>query len=441
MAGYTPEQMDQMGAKSVSSFSPDAMNQMGSKPLSSFFDEPKTSDPFQTSQSALGHSQGIMDQIMSMAQNALGAVGTAVGGGMSGATAGQDPANFAIGAAKGLGQTASQMSDIGGFHLGQAAMGMGAPQQQQMTQQLGTNLAPEGKAQEVGAGLEHGAEGLIPVGASAEAATVGKSILGDSAIGKWLAERATKKSIEAVQSTAETMTQGEQKAATLSGRLKQGIKGGFTPSDTESRAGEILNGKVGKNSAKNVPVIQEEIAKRGREVEQFLGENGLPVSADEHAQMFQDMKDKASKYMTPGQMESYDHTIKQFEGELSNMTASNTGTYYKALKNFEQNVTARLRQGNEALLTDSGSAQLQAAKDVRTTVRDIISAKHKSFSGKMYDLTSLYDALDNSVTKAVKADTFSKRFPKTAGALKYGLEAVGAGTVYEGAKKSGVPLP
>jgi len=243
------------------------------------------------------------------------------------------------------------------------------------------------------------------------------------------------------------MTQAEQKAATLDGRLKTGISGGFEPSATEKRAGEILGNSVGKNHAKNVPVIQDAIAQRGKEAEQFLGQNGVPITQNEATTAFGAAKAKASRYLSPEQLKSYDHTIAQFQAELKDVTgtadplAQNTGTYYKALKNFEQNVTARLRTGNEALLTDSGSAQLQAAKDVRSTVRDIIGQNHPEFKSKMYDLTSLYDALDNTVTKAVKTDTFAKRFPKTAGALKYGLEAIGAGALYEGAKKSGLPLP
>lgn len=264
----------------------------------------------------------------------------------------------------------------------------------------------------------------------------------------FLANRAVKKATDAVVSTAQTMTKGEQTAATEAGRLKPTITGAgkFMPSPTEENAGNLLVGKVTGNPVKDVPIIQKEIATRGTAAEQFLGMNGRPVTPDEATTAFDAAKTKAARYLTPDQLKNYDHTMAQFQAELKDVAgtdpiAQNTGTYYKALKNFEQNVTARLRQGNEALLTDAGSAQLQAAKDVRTTIRDLIGQKNPEFKQQMYDLASLYDAQDNVVAKAVAHDTFAKAHPIISKTLKYGAEITGAGAIYEGARKMGLPLP
>jgi len=333
------------------------------------------------------------------------------------------------------------------------AKGGGAAKFAQGITDFNTNMQPTNAAQQSGAMLTTIGEAVSPLGSKTVNSLIDTAtnkmggVLGKLAdstgVTKFLADRSASKATEALQATTQTMTKGEREAAILDKRLQPNMTGGgkYLPSDTEKQAGQILAGKVGKNPIKNVPIIQDEIAQRGKEAEQFLGQNGKPISNEEDYQMFQNMKDKASKYLTPEQMKNYDHTINQFQGELKGMGNMNTGTYYKALKNFEQNVTARLRQGNEALLTDSGSAQLQAAKDVRTAVRDMIGTKNPEFKGKMFDLASLYDALDTTVTKASKVDTFGKRYPIASKALKYGAEAIGAGALYGGAKEAGVPLP
>lgn len=374
-----------------------------------------------------------------------------------------DNIQHAIGAGK---QAFSDISSAGAQNAGPVGQQMmndaqmhggGAAQFGNAIQQAQIHAQPTNMAQAQGAAETSLAEIALPTPSIANAPVIkgiaqtatdivkaGANKVGEmTGLSKYLSERQLSKATGAIQSTADSMTKGERESAILEGRLSPSLTGGgkYLPSDTEKQAGQILSGKVGGNAIKNVPVIQSEIAQRGKEAEQFLGMNGKPISNEEDFQMFQQMKNKAAKYLTPEQMNNYDHTINQFQGELRGMGNMNTGTYYKALKDFEQNVTARLRQGNEALLTDSGSAQLQAAKDVRTAVRNMIGEKNPEFKGQMFDLASLYDALDNTVTKAAKTDTFSRAYPKTAKALKYGVEAIGAGALYEGAKKVGVPLP
>ncbi len=322
------------------------------------------------------------------------------------------------------------------------AKGGGAAKFAQGIDDFNTNMKPANLAEVQGAGMTSLGEAVIPVG-SAKATGALSKLADSTGLTKFLGERAANKATSALQSTVDTMTKGERESAILEGRLKPKMTGGgdYVASETEKQAGKILAGKVTSDPIKNVPIIQSEIAKRGTEAEQFLGMNGKSISNEEDFDMFKSMKEKAAKYLTPEQIKNYDHTINQFQGELKGMGNMNTGTYYKALKNFEQNVTARLRQGNEALLTDSGSAQLQAAKDVRTAVRDMIGNKNPEFKGKMFDLASLYDALDNVVTKASKVDTFGKRHPVLSKALKYGAEAIGAGALYGTAKEVGAPLP
>lgn len=279
---------------------------------------------------------------------------------------------------------------------------------------------PRNPSQQLGAADEGIAEFALP---APKIAGMVPKIMEKTGLTNFLANRATQKAVKAVQSTAETMTKGEKVQA--ASRLVPTFGGGnkFIASETEQNAGKILDDKLTGNPTKNIPIIQNEIATRGTQAEQFLGQNGRPITNEEDFQMFKDAKDKAAKYISSDQMKYYDETIKQFQGELQGMGNMNTGTYYKALKNFEQNVTARLRQGNEALLTDSGSAQLQAAKDVRTAVRDMIGSKHPEFKQQMYDLASLYDARDNTIAKAIKMDSFAKAHP----ILNKGLTAVGLG--------------
>lgn len=256
---------------------------------------------------------------------------------------------------------------------------------------------------------------------------------------------AEKKSVDLatsrVSATADMMTKNE--LASEASRVTP--SGKLLPSATEQRAGELLKGQTYSNPTKTLASIKNEISTRGQEAEQFLGQNGKPISNEEDLQMFQTARDKAAKYLSPAQLNGYDHAITQFQSELKGMGNMNTGTYYKALKNFEQNVTANLPKGTEAIMSDTVSGQMIGAKTVRQAVRDMIGAKNPEFKQKMFDLASLYDAQDNVSTGVANlakgSTTFAKRHPVITGAAKYGAEAVGAGALYEGAKELGAPLP
>lgn len=425
--GLTLEQLQKMGAKPVSSFTPGQMTKLGSQPLTSFFGQDnsmanKPTSGLNSATSNLGLSQSLVDKSR----------------GVTDFTSGIFP-----GIAKSIG---SNLMQAGAQHAGPigAAMSANAPQWAQYMQQGEQAMQPQGAGEQVGhtvgeAGTFLGTGGLDLIKGGLDLAK-GLPILKN-----FLNNRTAKIALDAVISTPETMTSNELTAA-LKERIDPHAAGGgsLMPSDTENRAAELLKGSVGKNVVKNVPIISEKIAQSGKEAEQYLGMNGKPIDKITHDEIFQEMKDKAAPYLSPAQIKAYDTTIKQFQGELGKMTDMNTGTYYKALKNFESNVTSRLRGGVQNLLTEHGSAQLQAAKDVRTTVRDLISSLHPEFKGKMFDIASLYDAQDTALTKAAQflkshgtgkivgaVKNFAQKHPIITGA---GAIA-GADTLYNEAKK------
>lgn len=330
--------------------------------------------------------------------------------------------------------------------------------QSQISKTSDSLLASKNDAQGAGKFLGNVAQALVPVGNIAKGGIATESIVGKagSAIGKgasqlmdstgitkFLADRAASKATNAVASTAETMTKGERQAAIAEGRLVPTVTGGgkYVASETEQNAGKILSGNLEKNPVKNVPIIQGEIATRGKAAETFLEQNAKPISNAEDFNAFSTKRTEMAKYSTPTEMKAYDEQINMFEKQVLGRGGNNTANYYKALKEYETNVTSKLAKGKEALLTETGSAKLQAAKDVRSVVRDMVGEKNPEFKPQMYDLASLYDALDNTISKAENVGTFAKRHPVIDKTLKYGAEAIGAGALYEGAKKIGVPLP
>lgn len=359
--------------------------------------------------------------------------------------AGQSDANVEV--AKGAGKQAlSDFSSAGAQNAGPvgAAMMQNAPGFQQDIQGLQQGVKPSNPAQATGAAGTSLAEMTLG-GGEAKSSGLLSSIADKTGLTDYLASRATAKATKAVAATADEMTTTEQKAAALDNRLNTNIKGGFSPSQTENRAGEILSGQLGSNAAKNIPVIQGEIATRGKEAETFLQQNAKPITNEEDLNAFQKQREKSSTYLTPTAVKAYDEQMNVFQGILKGYAEKsggyNTSNYYQALKEFESNVTQNMPKGVAAMSDEGGSARLQAAKDVRTVVRDMVGQKNPEFKGKMFDLASLYDARDNVVTKAVKADTFAKRFPKTTKALTWGTEAIGAGALYKGAQNIGIPLP
>jgi hypothetical protein len=290
-------------------------------------------------------------------------------------------------------------------------------------------------------GLETGVGNTVGQGLLEGAGTLLKGALSDGAKSMSATGVATKR----VSSTAETMTKAEREAAIKEGRMTPTGSGGkYMPSATEKRAGEILAGKTSSNPVKTVEVINKEIATRGKEAETYLEKAGTKVSNETDLKAFDSARASAEKYMTSAESKAYDEHIGIFQKILKTYTKDGgytTANYYKALKDYEAQVTANLPKGKEALLKEGGSARLQAAKDVRGVVRDLIGKANPEFKGKMFDLASLYDAQDNVISKAEGLGTFAKRHPLLTKTGIYGAEAIGAGAIYKGAKSLGLPLP
>lgn len=246
-----------------------------------------------------------------------------------------------------------------------------------------------------------------------------------------------------LKGTEDTMNKHERIDAINEGRLQATKLGGkeFTPTTEEKRAGEILTGQLKGNPVKDVKVVKAEISKRGKEAEEYLAKNAKPISNEEDYNMFQAQREKSSKYMTDTEQKAYDEQVKIFSKQLPGRGKYDTSTYYKALKEYEDNVADKLPKGKTALLDPTGvaSAKLRAAADVRKVVRDMIGQKNAEFQPQMYDLASLYEAKSTLLTKADQLEGNKiTRFMKHPGvrtglvigggyeALKHGASAVNA---------------
>lgn len=373
------------------------------------------SPSFGNSQAALSQSQGILDKVRA-SQSAL----TSPGAGNFGALLGAGGMESAKGFGKGLLKTLDSTSAFGAGPVG-LGMTNAAPDVMQKREEYRATLEPSNEAQKIGQDAASLAEMAIPTGSGIGLLKTVKQL---PVVSKFLAKRAEKKSIEALQSTAETMTKGERKTAIAEGRMEPTLTGGGTykPSKTETRAGQILSGKLQTNPVRNVDVVQKEISMRGKEAEEYLEKNLQKITNEEDFNAFAQRAEEMEKYSTPNEMRAYRETIDTFQRVLKTRGEYNTANYYKALKEFEENVTRNIPKGKEALLVEGGSARLQAAKDVRSVVRTMIGEKHGEFKDKMFDLASLYDALDNVIAKAEKVEgsgwkEFAKRHPITTSAV------------------------
>lgn len=213
-----------------------------------------------------------------------------------------------------------------------------------------------------------------------------------------------KKATKSIQATEDTMTKGERMQAIDEGRLKPTKLGGkiYTPSETEQRAGQILEGNLSGNPIKDVGAVKSEISSRGAEAEQYLAKESKPITNKEHYDMFADKRTEATKHLTDTELKAYDEQVKMFSKQLPGRGGYNTENYYKALKDYEQNVADKLPRGKEALLDPTGiaNAKIRAASDVRGVVRDMIGSKNPEFKGRMFDLASLYEVKGNLMSKA-----------------------------------------
>jgi hypothetical protein len=281
--------------------------------------------------------------------------------------------------------------------------------------------------------------GLGMAQAGAEAVTdTALGALDVLSIGKGLTKLKNTQTTKWLQNTPDTLSSMEEKAASLEGRVKTTLGGSkkILPSETEKRATKLLKGKVTSSVTKNPQIIQKEIAKRGAGVESYLAKNAKVVTAKEQADMFSAARTTMEKYATKTELKAYDEQMKTFTKQLVGRGGYTTDNFYKALKEFEQNVTRNLPKGKVALIGDNlgqGSARIRAAQDIRTVVRDMIGQKHPEFKGKMFDLASLYDVLDTALTKSrqLSGNAFSRfadNNPLTTGAIKYGA-TIGTGAL------------
>lgn len=276
-----------------------------------------------------------------------------------------------------------------------------------------------------------------------DAATAAKGLVTPTPAGP--AEAAT----NLISQDPETMTQGMKNEAVAQGRQtitpnKGGTEVGYKPTAQIERAGQILSdpAQVGSpitaKDAPNVVVakVKSAIATKGAQAEKFLEDNPEHVSNQEASDMVTKMKASAERTSTPVEMKAYSDQLDLFQKQLEDQTSKtgtlNTSDYYKALKNYETEVASKFKGGKTALADPEGiaSAKIQAASDIRSSVRDMIGAKHSEFQSKMQDIASLYEARDNAIFNAgkTKSSTFLQNHPTIAKVAKTSAAlATGAG--------------
>lgn len=368
------------------------------------------------------HSTNLLENVLSTGGAIAGGIGGAALGGLAGIESG--PGAIATGYVGGV--VGSGAGAAGGEALGQwleSKLGL---------RQGGVNGGDVAKAGAIGAGSDAilgpvaglAAKGLSKI-ASPVAQTIGKGLdyLAGKTAGKTVSDMvapdAATVATSRLASTAENMTKGEREQAILQGRMD--TSGKYTPSQTEQNAGQIMAGKTSKNPVQTIKAVQDEIATRGQAAEQYLEQNPVKITNAEDASAFNAAKTSSEKYMTPAEANAYGEQTQVFQKILKSYSEDggyNTSNYYKALKDYESQVTANLPKGKDALLVPGGSARVQAAKDVRMVVRNMIGQKNPEFQPQMYDLASLYGSLDNVVSNAEQGGaSFAKRHPIiTAGA-------------------------
>ena len=287
------------------------------------------------------------------------------------------------------------------------------------------------EAKDIGSTLSIGATLLGGVGSKA-ATSATKEAVG-TGVTKGLLQTPLKGMVERsatrkLAASATDLTPTELK--NVAGRVTE--SGALIPSKTENRAGQLLAGDVSKNPVKNYRLIKSEVEARGQEAEDFLSNNAKAVSNKEDFDAFNTMKQSAKRYLTSSEAKAYNEQINVFQRILKGYGEYNTANYYKALKEFESQVTARLPKGKSALLVPGGTARLQAAKDVRKAVRDLIASKHPEFKGKMFDLASLYDALGTTERKVAKYAKSEKAPGMISGLVKAGAKGIAQGAGFGG---------
>ena len=260
-----------------------------------------------------------------------------------------------------------------------------------------------------------------------------------------------------IKPSAETMTPTMKKEAIASGQQTVtktklgGTKVDYMPTKETQRAAQILSdGTEFKNPvlATDEPNVvyaktKTAISQRGAQAEKYLADNPVKVTNTEASKMYSDMLTKASKSLDDTQMNAYKGQIKLFEKQLLEHVGDGgytTENFYKALKDYENNVASNLPRGKETLIdpTGVGSAKINAAADIRKTVRDMIGSKHPEFKPQMYDLASLYEAKDNALFNAskVKTQNIFQKYPTATKAAKI----IVGGTIADKALKGAIGI-
>lgn len=221
--------------------------------------------------------------------------------------------------------------------------------------------------------------------------------------------------VNTLKENADTMTPTQKKEAIDQGRQTitttktGGTKVDYTPSKEIVNAGRLLQDTIKKGDNPNVVLtkVKNEISTRGKAAETYLDTNSKPITNKEAYNAFDTMKQKASNVMTDTQMKAYNEQIKLFSKQLNGRGSYTTANYYKALKDWETNIGETLPRGKAAIMDPTGvaNANIRAAADIRSVVRDMIGSKHPDFKPQMYDLFSLYKAKDVAIQNASKVKT------------------------------------
>jgi hypothetical protein len=217
----------------------------------------------------------------------------------------------------------------------------------------------------------------------------------------------TAKTLPRLTNTAKTLSKFEENTANLEGRIGKTLLGEkkVLPSVTEKNASNILNGQISGDITKNPRIIDSEIARRGVEAENYLAKNKVNIPANEQLTSWIDKRRIIEKSLDKTQLKAFDDQFRMFMKQVHDKKGVidiTSDKFYKALKDYEQNVARNLPRGMATLTDPTGvaSAKIMGAKAVREIARDLLGSKHPEFKPKMFDLASLYDVLDTALTKS-----------------------------------------
>ena len=313
---------------------------------------------------------------------------------------------------------------------------------------------PENIKKDLKAGKEIGEAVLTATGVGAVGKSVVKSAgkvaakkVAEKAAGKVagdLLPKVDKGLLDMIRTSPDNMTKGQLKEAVEAGRQIE-VKNPITrtttvdykPTEPESRAALILDKVLSPKTPKGkiLSTVNAKISELGIGAETYLKKAPKLIPQQlRDAQLFT-LRKEAAESLTKTEMRYYDDQINLFRKQLAKQPA-NTYGWYKAIKDWETKVGETLPRGKEALLGDvTASAKVRAAKDIRSSVRKVISDSHPDFKEKMFDLMSLYEVKPAIIENAAKnkSSTIFTRNPKKTKAAATIIGATGAGALGTGA--------